>query len=104
MRFPQLLTGAAFAGTAYSQVASTASCDTTAGICFSTYTVPANGISVGIALPETVTDPYDAIISISAPVNTTWAGFAWGGTMTYNPLTVGWANGKTSVVSSRMAL
>lgn len=51
-----------------------------------------------------VTEPYDAIISLTAPLATTWAGFAWGGTMVFNPLTVGWPNGKTSVVSSRFAL
>jgi hypothetical protein len=52
-----------------------------------------------------VSGPYDAIITITAPVsNTTWAGFAWAGTMVWNPLTVAWPNGKTAVVSSRFAL
>ncbi|PMD62579.1 iron reductase domain protein [Hyaloscypha bicolor E] len=64
------------------------------GITFSAYTSGYTGIAFGVALPMNVSDPYDAIISITAPVsNTTWAGFAWGGTMVWNPLTVAWANG-----------
>ena len=74
-------------------------------ITYSSYTNPQTGISFGVALPMNVSDPYDAIISITAPLsNTTWAGFAWAGTMVWNPLTVAWPNGKTTVVSSRFAL
>jgi len=46
---------------------------------------------------------YDAVIQIVAPSDVGWLGLAWGGTMTYNPLTVSWANGNTPVVSSRYA-
>lgn len=88
----------------YGQAVSKISCDSVTKICFSSYTAPENGITVGIALPTNVTDPYDAIVSITAPVSVTWTGFAWGGTMVFNPLTAAWANGKTSVVSSRFAL
>lgn len=90
--------------TALAQAQSTMVCDVATKICFSSYTVPNVGITVGIALPMNVTDPYDAIISITAPVATSWGGFAWGGTMVFNPLTVGWANGQAAVVSSRFAL
>jgi Cytochrome domain of cellobiose dehydrogenase len=106
MRYIQLIGSAvALAGIAYGQTAdSKITTDPLTKITYSSYTSPA-GITYGVALPMNVSDPYDAIISITAPVsNTTWAGFAWGGTMVWNPLTVGWANGKTSVVSSRFAL
>lgn len=74
-------------------------------ITYSSYTNPETGISFGVALPLNVSDPYDAVISVTAPVsNTTWAGFAWGGTMVWNPLTLGWPNGNSAVVSSRFAL
>jgi hypothetical protein len=74
-------------------------------ITFSSYTSTESGITYGVALSMSVSDPYDAIISITAPIsNTTWAGFAWGGTMVWNPLTVAWPNGKTAVASSRCAL
>ncbi|KAG4417817.1 hypothetical protein IFR04_009025 [Cadophora malorum] len=85
------------------QVDSKTACDAVTKICYSTYLAPESGISIGIALPMNVSDPYDAIISITAPLATTWAGFAWGGTMVFNPLTVGWPNGNTAVVSSRFA-
>lgn len=83
---------------------SVASCDSVTKICFSSYTASENGVTFGIALPQNVTDPYDAVISITAPVSVTWAGFSWGGTMVFNPLTAAWANGKTAVASSRFAL
>jgi hypothetical protein len=74
-------------------------------ISYSSYTSSETGITFGVALPMNVSDPYDAIISITAPIaNVTWAGFAWAGTMVWNPLTVAWPNGKTTVVSSRFAL
>lgn len=92
-------------GTALAQAAaSKQSCDATTKICFQSYTSPDTAITYGVALPTNVTDPYDAIVSITAPVNTTWAGFSWGGTMSYVPLTVAWPNGKSAMVSSRMAL
>jgi len=51
-------------------------------ITFSSYTSTESGITYGVALSMSVSDPYDAIISITAPIsNTTWAGFAWGGTI-----------------------
>jgi hypothetical protein len=58
----------------------------------------------GIALPKNPVDPYDAIIKIVAPVAHYWAGFAWGGTMVWNPLSVAWQNNQTTTISSRFAL
>ena len=45
----------------------------------------------------------DVLFSVVAPINVGWAGFAWGGSMTNNPLTLGWANGAKTLVSSRWA-
>ena len=47
---------------------------------------------------------YDAVLQIVAPINIGWNGFAWGGSMTYNPLTITWVNGQNVMISSRMAL
>lgn len=46
---------------------------------------------------------YDAIIQILAPNTQGWVGFAWGGEMRFNPLTVAWANCSTALISSRWA-
>lgn len=75
------------------------------GRCFSSYTNE-GGITFGIAVPEgaSVGQPYDAIVQITAPIAVGWAGLAWGGSMTYNPLTIVWMNGNEVTVSSRMAL
>jgi hypothetical protein len=46
---------------------------------------------------------YDTVIQVVSPNDIGWLGLAWGGSMTYNPLTVSWANGGSVVVSSRYA-
>jgi hypothetical protein len=58
-----------------------------------------------VAFPDTASAAkgYDAVIQIQAPNDVGWAALAWGGTMVYNPLTVGWANCSTVVVSSRFS-
>jgi len=94
---------ASFAHYGLAQVESKMVTDAATGIAFSSYTNPTTGISYGIALPLNVTAPYDAIISITAPIAVKWAGFCWGGTMVFNPLTVAWPNLQTAVVSSRFA-
>ena len=89
---------------AQGEVQSSVVCDAATKICYSSYTNAASGLAFGIALPKTVSDPYDAIIKITAPNNITWAGFAWGGQMVWNPLTVAWPNGTSGVASARFAL
>ncbi|KAF1999420.1 iron reductase domain protein [Amniculicola lignicola CBS 123094] len=106
MRSSQLVGSAlALASTVLAQedpVDSKLVCDAS-NFCFSTYTDAGSGLSFGIALPSKVQDPYDAVISITSPVKHYWTGFAWGGNMVWNPLTLAWANGKTTTVSSRFA-
>lgn len=71
-------------------------------ICFSQYEEPASGITYRIAIPEVSAAPFDILLQIVAPVDKAgWAAIAWGGKMNLNPLTVGWPNGDSAVVSSR---
>lgn len=65
-----------------------------------------NGITFRIALPAAASAPFDTVLNIVSPIANGWAGFSWGGTMPYVPLTIGWVNtaSKTSIYSSRMAL
>ena len=78
--------------------------DPETGISYSSYTDATTGMTFGVALPKNVTDPYDAILRISAPIANQWVGFAWGGDMVWNPLSVAWPNGNSSVISARFAL
>ena len=50
--------------------------------------------------------PFDTVLQIVSPIANGWVGFAWGGTMPYVPLTIGWVNAaaNTTIYSSRMAL
>ena len=84
--------------------ASSKVCDKATKICYSSYSDKDSGMTFGIALPKNVTDPYDAIIKITAPIANKWAGFSWGGNMVWNPLSVAWANGKSGTISARFAL
>ncbi|RKU41441.1 hypothetical protein DL546_001394 [Coniochaeta pulveracea] len=78
-------------------------CDTTTTICYSQFTTT-NNIAFRIAIPDTATSaPFDVLVQIVAPKSVGWAGIAWGGQMTYNPLTVAWPNGAAATVSSRRA-
>ncbi|KAH7391486.1 cellobiose dehydrogenase-like protein [Cadophora sp. MPI-SDFR-AT-0126] len=86
----------------YGQILSVPYCDPLTTICYSSYTNEW-GISYRIALPDVAAAPSDAIIQIVAPTEFGWAAFAWGGTMVWNPLTMGWSNGTGAVVSSRFA-
>lgn len=62
-------------------------------------------ITYGVAVPSGVAagTPYDVVLQVTAPVDVGWAGLAWGGSMTSNPLAVSWQNGNSAVVSSRFA-
>ncbi|KAG4430237.1 hypothetical protein IFR05_014279 [Cadophora sp. M221] len=87
---------------AYGQVLSVPYCDPLTTICYSSFTNEW-GISYRIALPDVSAAPSDAIIQIVAPIEYGWAAFSWGGTMVWNPLTMGWSNGTGAAVSSRFA-
>ncbi len=78
-------------------------CDAATTICYSEWLSPEK-IAFRIAIPDTATaGSFDVLLQIAAPKTVGWAGVAWGGTMVNNPLTVGWANGDKTVVSSRSA-
>ncbi|KAJ8121636.1 hypothetical protein ONZ43_g1962 [Nemania bipapillata] len=79
--------------------------DVDTGITFQSST-NSEGVTYRLALPADASadKPYDAIIQIVAPIEMGWVAWAWGGGMTYNPLTVVWANGDSAMYSSRQAL
>ncbi|VBB71295.1 Putative protein of unknown function [Podospora comata] len=80
-------------------------CSTASGnvpsLCFLQYYTSATAPTYRIALPSDATNnaAYDTILQIISPVAQTWVGFAWGGGMTNNPLTVAWPNGNSGQVS-----
>ncbi|EPE08559.1 cbd9-like protein [Ophiostoma piceae UAMH 11346] len=94
----------ALAGTALAQADSTQYIDAVTGFTFSQY-VNDKGIVFRTALPADaqVNANYDAVLQLIVPISVGWAGFAWGGSMTYDPLTIVWVNGADVVLSSRMA-
>jgi hypothetical protein len=78
-------------------------CDPDTTICYSEWLSPEK-IAFRIAIPDTATaGNFDVLLQIAAPKTVGWAGIAWGGVMVNNPLTVAWANGDKTVVSSRSA-
>ncbi|KAL2265114.1 hypothetical protein VTJ83DRAFT_6214 [Remersonia thermophila] len=78
-------------------------CDAATTICYAEWTSPER-IAFRFAIPDTATPGnFSVLLQISAPRSVGWAGLAWGGVMVNNPLTLGWANGNTAVVSSRSA-
>ncbi|ORY05555.1 cellobiose dehydrogenase-like protein [Clohesyomyces aquaticus] len=79
-------------------------CDTVTSICYSGWT-GGNGVLIGVAMPNTTVAPFDTVLQIVSPIKNGWVGFAWGGTMPYVPLTIGWVNNasNTTIYSSRMA-
>ncbi|KAI0600996.1 putative iron reductase domain protein [Biscogniauxia sp. FL1348] len=79
--------------------------DAETGIMFQSSTT-AEGVTYRLALPANASgnSAYDVILQVVAPVELGWVGWAWGGMMTYNPLTVVWADGENVVYSSRQAL
>lgn len=80
-------------------------CDSASSICYSGWT-GGNGVTIGVALPNATAAPFDTVLQIVSPIANGWVGFAWGGTMPYVPLTIGWVNNasSTTIYSSRMAL
>ncbi|KAI1172229.1 actin-domain-containing protein [Nemania sp. FL0916] len=87
------------------QADSTPFTDVDTGITFQSATT-GEGITYRLALPADASAeaPYDVLIQIVAPIEYGWVGWAWGGAMTYNPLTLVWANGDTATYSSRQAV
>ncbi|KAK3321307.1 hypothetical protein B0T19DRAFT_403861 [Cercophora scortea] len=83
--------------------AATKYCDATTTVCYSEYTTPEK-IAFRIAIPDNATaGNFDVLLQIVAPKAIGWAGIAWGGAMTNNPLTVAWAASGKSVVTGRKA-
>lgn len=72
-------------------------------ICYAEYSTPSADIVYRVAIPDSSEAPFDILLQIEAPASVGWAGIAWGGRMTGNPLTISWANGDGAVVSSRWA-
>ncbi|ORY63870.1 uncharacterized protein BCR38DRAFT_524025 [Pseudomassariella vexata] len=99
MRLSSIAAGFGLASIAQSE--STSYTDTETGITFQSYT--SDDVSFRVALPEVTTGAFDVILQIDAPATIGWVGWAWAGTMTYNPLTLIWPNGDDIVHASRMA-
>ncbi|KAI0009138.1 hypothetical protein F4779DRAFT_404779 [Xylariaceae sp. FL0662B] len=78
-------------------------CDPASEVCYSSSTVGVAAISFRVALPIVDVAPFDLLLQIVAPKTAGWAGIAWGGHMINNTIGIGWANGTSSVVSSRWA-
>ncbi|KAJ2974503.1 hypothetical protein NUW58_g8639 [Xylaria curta] len=77
-------------------------CDSGTSVCYSE--TKAGDLFVRVALPAVEQNPFDILMQVVAPKAAAgWAAIAWGGKMTKNPITVAWANGNKTVVSSRWA-
>ncbi|KAJ9142467.1 CBD9-like protein [Pleurostoma richardsiae] len=78
--------------------------DLQTGFTFGSFTND-NGITYNIAIPSDAITAgnFDVVFQTIVPIGVGWSGFAWGGSMTYNPLTIVWLNGQDMVVSSREA-
>ncbi|KAI0414342.1 iron reductase domain protein [Xylaria grammica] len=77
-------------------------CDPVTSVCYSE--TKAGDLYVRVAIPAVDKDPFDMLLQLVAPKATAgWAAIAWGGKMVKNPITLAWANGNNTVVSSRWA-
>ncbi|KAK3935320.1 cellobiose dehydrogenase [Diplogelasinospora grovesii] len=74
-----------------------------ASICFAEFSSSPSNPTFRLAVPDKSAAPFDTLLQIIAPVSLGWAGFAWGGGMIGDPLTLGWPNGNKVTVSSRWA-
>ncbi|SPQ19805.1 edc10232-e76d-4a7e-9954-40ff2686b0aa [Thermothielavioides terrestris] len=73
---------------------------------FELYKTDGHGITVRIAIPDNVQSytAFDAVIQMVIPNEVGWAGLAWGGSMTNNPLLVAWrGTSNNPVLSPRWA-
>jgi hypothetical protein len=65
---------------------------------------PTSGVTYSVIIEDKSSPPFAMLLSITAPINITWAGFATGGCMLRSPLLVAWPCGDSGVtVSSRWA-
>ena len=71
------------------------------GLCYLEFRLAASLPVFRIAVPDGAQPPFDVVLEMVVPTSWAWAGFAWGGGMTLNPLTVAWPNGNKATVSSR---
>ncbi|KAH8166435.1 hypothetical protein CIB48_g1797 [Xylaria polymorpha] len=97
------LTGAGISAPAAPAAPSVQYCDPESDVCYSSSTVGIAAISYRLAIPNVTATPFDIILQIVAPKTAQWAGLAFGGHMINNTIAMAWANGNTSVVSSRWA-
>ena len=72
---------------------------------FQLYKSDGRGITFRVAVPDGVDNytPFDAVIQMVVPNDVGWAGLAWGGSMTKNPILVAWKGSTSAVLSSRWA-
>ncbi|KAI9170920.1 Cellobiose dehydrogenase [Paramyrothecium foliicola] len=75
-------------------------CDEQLSLCFQEFS-SSMGIRYRVAVPANAVAPFDVALQIVAPTDIGWAGFAWGGEMVNNPLTVAWPNSDSVIVTSR---
>ena len=100
--FSLSVVGGASAAPEKRQAGATKYCPGDTSICYSEYTIVSSQIKFRVAVPEVEKAPFDVLLQIVAPKTAAgWAGIAWGGKMSSNPLTVAWPNGDSAVVSSR---
>lgn len=76
-------------------------CDATTSVCYAQ--VRKNRVIFRVAIPDVSAAPFDIIYQVVAPISTGWAGISWGGEMADSPLTLAWANGQSTISSSRWA-
>jgi hypothetical protein len=82
--------------------------DQETGFTFAEYKVAytlSSSITFRVAVPSNAEpgQPYDIVFQMTVPNQVGWAGIAFGGSMVYNPLLVGWANGQSALTSVRWA-
>jgi len=76
-------------------------CNPTSGLCYLQVVPGGTAPIFRIAIPDGASGAFDMVLEMITPISLGWAGFAWGGSMTANPLTVAWPNGQKATVSSR---
>lgn len=72
---------------------------------YAKYALNNRGITYRVAIPSDVTanTAFDVVVQVVAPSEVGWAGLAWGGGMTGNPLAAVWGTNSGATISSRWA-